>query len=179
MKRLKWILAIGILIVVGFVLLQILPGLMFMSAIPEPHSIPLNKEVANKLVEDFEEYRKIYELDDCQRYSKSINGIAIRMKAEESETEYGKYFKEVLKEQEISESDFERFRKALEESKLRYYIRTDKYSVFIVDGFLDNVWGYLYSHINGEVEEDYFNADIYSIKAIEDLGGNWYRIAGS
>lgn len=179
MKRSRWVITIGILITVGIVLFQILPGIMFMSGIPEPHSIPLDKEKATKLVMDFDEFGKIYELDDCQRHSKSINGIAIRLNQEESESEYGNYFKEVLENQEISESDFESFRKALEETKLRYYIRTDKYSVFIVDGFLDGVWGYLYSHNNEEVGEDYFNADIYTIRAIENLGDNWYRIAGS
>lgn len=178
MKRRKWMVVIGILIVVGFVLLQILPGLMFVSAIPDPHSVPLNKEVANELVKDLEEFGKIYRLDDCRRHSKSINGVAIRMKAEQDDNEYGKYFKEVLQEQGISESDFERFRKELEESKLRCYIRTDKYSVFIVDGFLDNVWGYLFTHTNG-IENGYLQVDIYTVRAIEDLGENWYRIAGS
>ena len=179
MNKLKWILVFGIIVTVGLGLLLFLPGLQFMSRIPEPHSIPLDKEVATKLVMELDKFGTIYELDDCQRHHKSINGIPIRINPKENKEEYGSYFKDVLKEQKINELDFEKFRKALEQTKLRSYIRTENCSVFIVDGFIDGVWGYLYSHDTSKVEKDYFYVDGYTLRTIENMGDNWYRIAGS
>ena len=101
------------------------------------------------------------------------------MSKEETEDGYGKYYKEVLIENEIDESDFERFREKLEKTKLRHYLRTDRYSVFIVDGILGNVWGYLYSHTEEKINYDYFKVDVYTIRIVEDLGDNWYRFGGT
>lgn len=179
MTKKKWvtILIVGFLGIIGIMTIMVLPSIVF--SIPDHHSIPLEKEIANDLLKDLEEYGKFTELDDCQRYSKSINGISIRMDSLETEKEYGRYYKEVLAEQGIKESEFEKFREKLEKTKLRHYFRTDKYSVFIVDGFLDNVWGYLYSHDKGKMNYDYFEVDAYTIRVVEDLGGNWYRFGGT
>jgi hypothetical protein len=171
-------------IIIGLALLiifavKVLPGLMFASAIPEPHSIDLNKVTASKFIADLENYEKIFELDDCQRYTKRINGISVRMNEKETDDEYGTYYKLILKDQSIDEKKFENFRKYLEESGLRSYQKIDDYSIFVVDGFLDNIWGYLYLHSDRNLGTEYFKVDDYTIKVVEDLGDNWYRIGGS
>ena len=74
---------------------------------------------------------------------------------------------------------FESFRNYLDESELRSYQKIDDYSIFVVDGFLDSIWGYLYLHSDRNLGTDYFKVDDYSVRVIEDLGDNWYRIAGS
>ncbi|MFI0431207.1 hypothetical protein [Mariniflexile sp. HMF6888] len=171
-------LIIGIALLMIFAI-KILPGLMFASAIPEPHSIELDKVTATKFISDIESYGKIFELDDCQRYTKRINGISVRMNEKENDNEYGTYYKLILKDESIDEKVFENFRKYLDESELRTYQKIEDYSLFVVDGFLDNIWGYLYLHSDRELGTEYFNVDHHSIKIIEDLGDNWYRIAGS
>ena len=173
-----------IAIITGLILLllftiKILPGLMFTSGIPEPHSIDLDKATATKFVADLETYGKLFELDDCRRYTKRINGISIRMDEEETDDEYGTYYKLVLKDQNIDEEVFESFRKYLEVSKLRNYQKIEDYSLFVVDGFLDNIWGYLYLHSDRKLGTGYFNVGHHTINVIEDLGDNWYRIAGN
>ena len=173
------ILTIGIFTAIGIFTVTVLPYIIFPFDIPGPDDVPLKKEIATKLVLELDEYGKITELDDCQRYGKSINGIPIKMSKEETEDGYGKYYKEVLIENEIDESDFERFREKLEKTKLRHYLRTDRYSVFIVDGILGNVWGYLYSHTEEKINYDYFKVDVYTIRIVEDLGDNWYRFGGT
>lgn len=169
---------IGLTLLIIFVF-KILPGLMFASTIPEPHGVDLNKVTATNFLADLESYGKIFELDDCKRYTKRINGISVRMNEEETDDEYGTYYKLVLKDQNIDEEIFEKFRKYLDESELRSYQKVDDYSLFVVDGFLDNIWGYLYLHSDSELGNEYFNVKNYTIKVIEDLGDNWYRIAGS
>ena len=175
-NRLVWV-VLGITMVVVFFQCM---SMFWTSAFPEPHSIPLDKEFANKLINEFEGLANIRQLDDCTRYSKRMNGISIRMNELETSEEYGEYYKAVLEELSIKESDFDRLRKGLEESKLRSYCRIDGYSVFIVDGFLDSFWGYLYSH-----DQDYFVEEKgplicggYSISTSKDLGDNWYQISG-
>ncbi len=173
---------IGIIIGIGILIIfaiKILPGLMFAAAIPEPHSIKLNKATATKFIADLESYEKIFELDDCQRYTKRINGLSVRMSEKENDDEYGTHYKLILQNQSIDEQVFEKFRKYLDESELRSYLRIEDYSLFVVDGFLDNIWGYLYLHSDRELGTEYFNIDHYTIKVVEDLGDNWYRIAGS
>lgn len=72
-----WIIGIAVaVVVVGFFFLRVLPGLIFASGIPEPGSVTLKKEEAIKLVNDFEAYGKIYELDECTRYSKSMGHLS-------------------------------------------------------------------------------------------------------
>jgi hypothetical protein len=168
-----------VLILLMFFAITILPSLMLASAIPEPHSVDLNKVEASKFIADLENYEKIFELDDCKRFTKRINGISVRMNEDESDDEYGTYYKLILQDQSIDEEVFESFRKYLDESKLRSYQKIEDYSIFVVDGFLDNLWGYLYLHSDRKIGTEYFNVDHYSIKVIEDLGDNWYRIAGS
>jgi len=101
------------------------------------------------------------------------------MNEKETDDEYGTYYKLILQDQSIDEKVFENFRKYLEESKLRSYQKIDDYSIFVVDGFLDNIWGYLYLHSERKLGTEYFNVDHYTIKVVEDLGNNWYRITGS
>ena len=148
-------------------------------AIPEPHSVELNKTSASEFITKVESYEKLFEFDDCQRYTKRINGISVRMNEKESDDEYGTYYKFVLEDQNIDEEVFENFRNYLEKSKLRTYLRYEDYSLFIVDGFLDNSWGYLYLHSDQKLGDNYFKIDNYMIKVVEDLEDNWYRIAGT
>lgn len=162
----------GLLIVI--VTIEVLRSALSAFSIPGPDDIPLEKEIATRLVMEFDEFGKITELNDCRRAFKSINGFRIRMHKEKPDFEDGRYYKDVLSELDIHESDFERFRAKLEKTKLRSYFRTEKYSVFIVDGFLDDIWGYLYAHSEDEIPNDYIQVGSSRIKVIEDLGDNWY-----
>lgn len=101
------------------------------------------------------------------------------MSLNESEDGYGKYYKDVLAEQGIAIEAFKNFRSRLETTELREYQKYGNYSVFIVDGIFDGVWGYVYVHGNEQIPDDYFEIEGYTIKAVEDLGDNWYRFGGS
>lgn len=158
-------------------IIKLLPAIMFASAFAEPHSIDLNKEGTSQFISDIENYGKIFEMDDCKRYTKRINGISVRMDKKENDNEYGVNYKLILNEQNIDEEVFENFRKYLEDSKLRSHLRHKDYSLFIVDGFLDTIWGYLYTDSNKDLGDEYFVIDHYYLRVIKDLGDNWYRIA--
>ena len=176
-----WIIAIVIIILIVFFVFMMLQGLMFASAMPSPGDVPLDKQVAKQLVDDFDRYDKIDEMDDCTRYTKSINGISVRMVEEivVNEDGYGDYYLDVLKKQNIDLATFENFKSRLEESGLREYQRVDRYSVFIVDGFLDSIWGYLYVHDNKPAPKESFSIKGYTIHIVKTLGDNWYQIGGS
>lgn len=143
---------------------------------PGPDDIPLEKEIATTLAIDLRAYHKINQMDDCQRSKKFINGVLVRMNKTGIDNEDGRYYKAVLVEEGIDESAFENFKIRLKNTKLRSYYRTEKYAVFIVDGFLDSVWGYLYNHSTKKVSQDYFKVGRHhNIRIVEDLGDQWYR----
>lgn len=196
-KKKVWA-CIGVLCVlfIGFLAVRVIPAWMITSAIPEPHSVDIDTVFANKLVNDLEGYGKIFQLDDCQRDQKYINEIPIRMEAKLDSSKYivitdtnsvtglhtlgayPRYYKEVLKELEIREPDFENFRSRLEQSRLREYHKTDSISLFIVDGFLDGFWGYFHKHGNDTVPA-VFHLGYYTIRVVEKIGPGWYRFGGS
>ena len=188
---------IPLILIFGFLILRTIPALIFMSAIPNPHSVDIDTVFANRLVTDFDNYGKFFQLDDCQRHQKYINKISVRMDSKLDSSkyivvrdtnsvtgelytlgDYPRYYKDVLKELDINEDTFEDFRSRLEKSKLRDYHKIDSVSIFIVDGFLDGLWGYFYKHGNDTVATD-FQLGQYSIKKIKKIGPHWYRFGGS
>jgi hypothetical protein len=185
MKLRKKILNILGFSTVAIILYYLFKLTTFYSAIPSPHSVKIDTVFANNLINDFEEYQKIVQLDDCSRSYKYINGIKIRLEEQldkskhivHSESYYPRYYKEVLKELDIKEQVFENFRERLEKSKLYSYHKIDSISLFVVDGFMDGHWGYFYNHGNRQPQE-YFRLGSYGIRRVERLGPSWYRYAG-
>ena len=168
-----------IIFIIGVIIVFFFVFRIISSAFPNPESIKLNKKEALEFITEIEKNGKIFELDDCKRYSKRFNGISIKMNEKGNDEVCGTYFEDVLENQKISKKEFEKFRLYLEKSKLRSYYRTENYSVFIVDGFLDSVWGFLYNHSTKELGNEYFNAGTYKWKKVKNLGDNWYRIGGT
>jgi hypothetical protein len=196
-KKIWLIMGIPLILIFGFLILRTIPALIFMSAIPNPHSVDIDTVFANRLVTDFDNYGKFFQLDDCQRHQKYINKISVRMDSKLDSSkyivvrdtnsvtgelytlgDYPRYYKDVLKELDINEDTFEDFRSRLEKSKLRNYHKIDSVSIFIVDGFLDGLWGYFYKHGNDTVATD-FQLGQYSIHVVEKIGPHWYRFGGS
>jgi hypothetical protein len=198
-KRIKIILWIGLplLFIVGLIIWH-LAELTFAFSFPEPHNIDLNVKFATKLVNDFDKYGKIYQLDDLTRYQKYINGIAVSTKITSSDSLNDNntdidnlniknkvnnfnsrriYYKDLLKKLQIDNTVLEDFRSRLEKSKLREYHRIDKYSIFVIDGFLDDIWGYYYIHGKDSAQTDFFVHE-FSIHTIEKIAPNWYRFGG-
>ncbi|WP_062128966.1 hypothetical protein [Geofilum rubicundum] len=166
--------------------------------VPEPHSVPLQYEEAEKLLNDFKTYGKIYEMDDCSRSQKYLNGYAIRMekKLDSSKyvvffpddsnavvpsrlNDYPEYYMEILSQHDIDSSKFHDFRDRLEKTKLRTYENVDSFSIFIVDGFLDGIWGFFHVTDTTLVPSEQFNIGDHTISYKERVKGNWYKFGGS
>lgn len=184
MNKLRYILLIIITYSCGF--------------IPEPHSVPLSYEQAEKLLTDLKTYGKIYEMDDCTRHYKFLNGHFIRMEKDPDSSKYivvtdkntvtgelyisgsyPAYYKDVLKELDIDSVKFNDFRERLEKTKLRTYESIDSFSIFVVDGFMDGILGYFHVTDTNMVPTDQFKLGDHMISFKERVEGNWYRFGGS
>jgi len=175
MSKKKGIFLIIVVLLIGYFIIVIIPGLIILDGFFNLNDVKLDKESTLKFIKKIEENGKIFELDDCKGYSKKINGISVRMNEKESNNEYGTYYKLVLKKQGIKEDDFKKFSSYLDKSKLRSFYRIKEYTVFNIDGLLDNSWRYLYTK-NKVIDNKYFYVGNYSIKIVKDLGDDWYQI---
>jgi len=176
------IIPIGSILGIGFIIFFI--GVFsFVNALP--NDVKLDKEIAKELSNDFLEYEKIFSMDDATRCVKTLNNIRIDLNefssSDSSCNQYAEDFEEVLTRFTISEQKYMDFRKRLEKSKLRYYHYEYGMQIYIVDGFLDNIWGYLYTEqeLSIDVKKYYKLSNGYSIIITKDLGDNWYKIGGS
>lgn len=164
--------------------------------IPEPHSVPLPFEEAEKLLTDFKAYGKIYEMDDCSRHQKYLNGYSIRMEQALDSSKYvvfspgdstvssrlnsyPEYYMDVLKDLDIDSAQFHDFRARLEKTRLRTYESHDPFSIFIVDGFMDGIWGYFHVNDTNLVPPNSFCIGDHTISFKERVRGNWYKFGGS
>ena len=181
----KIIIGAVILIPLGYFIIQVIVMMIVATAIPSPDDVPLNTVVATSLKNDFLAYGKIYEMDDATSCHKSINfeSVAISDFSDSNDSichANRPTLTEILERFEIEKEKYLRFRSRLEESKLRSYCFDENKHVFIVDCYLDNIWGYLYSDEILTVEEpDFYICQGSTIRIVEVLGDNWYRIGGS
>jgi hypothetical protein len=156
----------------------------FTSSFPNPHDVQLNKAEATALKDDFLSYGKIFEMDDATRCHKSINNESLKLydfsdSDQDLCNQYGKELDEILTEYDIQKATYLDFRLRLEQTKLRTYCYEKEKNLFITDGFLDSSWGYLYSDSTLTNEDDYFQMCGRTIKVVEMMGDNWYRIGGT
>ncbi len=181
-KHIIWaasIMGIGIVGIFLFYIIALKTALDF----PGPEDIPLNKSIAFELTQDFNEYQKIYEMDDATRCYKSLNEQPLSLAKFGGSSDSicnwnGSKLDEVLTKFRIDRAVYLDFRSRLEETKLRHYCRSDNLNIFVVDGWIDDVWGYCYSAEPLEVGEKQYHVCNYTIQIVEDMGDNWYLFGG-
>ena len=84
------------------------------SSSPSPADAGLDIKFATKLVSDFNNYHKIISMDDCTRYSKSINDYPISMDKDDPKiNSYNLYYIDRQQKLNIDVDIFENFRSRL------------------------------------------------------------------
>lgn len=166
--------------------------------VADPHSVPLPYDEAEKLLADLKAYGKIFQMDDCSRHQKYLNGYSIRMEKVLDSSKYvvffpndtnavmptrlnsyPEYYIETLNQFGIDSAKFHDFRTRLKSTKLRTYESVDSFSIFIVDGFLDGIWGFFHVTDTSLVPTDQFYIGNHMISYKERVKGNWYKFGGS
>ena len=153
--------------------------------IPEPHSLEFKDQFDN-LAKDIISQNEIFEMDDLTRHYKSINGVSIYLgrKPEPIDTlavqvtnRSYKPINQVLDSLKISKDLFDNIRLRLEETKLREFYKSNDSILFIVDGFLDNSWGFMYSKNPLKSNSEAFRFGDYTVNLLDSINMNWRRVS--
>jgi hypothetical protein len=154
-------------------------------SIPEPHSI-VYKETFGVLAKDIITQNSIFEMDDFTRHHKSINGVFVYLGkkpdpidtlAVQGTNRSYKPLKLVLDSLKIDQVLFDNFRQRLEETKLRSFYKSRDSVLFIVDGFLDDSWGFLYSKKTLNSNREAFRFGGYTVNLLDSVNKNWRKVS--
>lgn len=123
-------------------------------------------DLANELNKE----TRIIEIDDCTRFYKKVNGRRIYLSGDQIEREEI-YYKQVLKEEGISEEKFNYYTNKLKETGLEHYIKKSNFSFFITGGAMGDINGIVVVHNSAQLPKEgiklndhyyvYFGKQIY------------------
>jgi hypothetical protein len=143
---------------------------------PEPHSLKYKDKQFNEIATFILSQRDIYEMDDFTRHYKSINGVFVKLKTDEGDQD-AQFLNIVTDSLKLNPEVIFELRIKLEQSKLRQFIKSTDTILFIVDGFLDNSWGFMYSRRGLVMDSAWFDFKGHSIKFVEEVNSRWKRTA--
>lgn len=119
-----------------------------------------------ELAKELYENTQISELDDCTRSQKRINGLNIELEPTfEASTNF---YKEILRQEGITEETFHYFKNRLKETGLRHYYKKEAFSLFVTGGMMGEIDGILVSHESGTQPGQSFR-----------LNGHYFIVIGS
>ncbi|MFI5406152.1 MAG: hypothetical protein ACHQ1D_06520 [Nitrososphaerales archaeon] len=120
--------------------------------------------------------RDVDKMDDFTRHYKSINGVSIRLSAIEG-NQKAQFLYIVEDSLKLDPKIVSALRIKLEVSKLREFTKSGDTILFIVDGFLNNSSGFLYSKHDLKMDSTWFYFKGNSVQFVEDINHNWKRTA--
>ena len=142
----------------------------------EPHSLKYDHTAFNDLASFILEQQEIYEMDDFTRHYKSINGTFVKL--ESGEGDQNAQFLSIVEDSlKLDPKIVSALRVKLEETKLREFTMSGDSILFVVDGFLDNSWGFMYVKSGIKMDSADFIFKDKSVKFVEDINPNWKRAA--
>jgi hypothetical protein len=139
-----------ITVIVSFFILFVLYAFLstsFFWDLREPHSLKYDDKSFSKIATDIINQNEIFEMDDCSRYSKTLNHMSIEMTSDNSNDDsfyHPIFYKKALDSLHITLANFENLKAQLSSTGLYSFYRSGDSILFVVDGFLDASWGYLY-----------------------------------
>lgn len=152
----------------------------WLSVIPSPHSLEYTKETFDPLASAILQQNDILSMDDCTRHTKKINNVRVRMNYNQDSSDiFGaiRYYQDALDSMKINRKLFEELREQLESTKLREFHRSGDSILFVVDGFLDHSWGFLYCAQNGPIDTNYIKINLEYARVVEEVNPHWKKVS--
>ncbi len=156
-----------------------------LDGLPEPHSLEY-KNTFDALAKDIITQQEIFEMDDFTRHHKSINDVIIysglkpdpfdTLAVQMTNRSYSP-IAQVLDSLNIRQVLFEDFRKRLEETKLREFYKSNDSILFVVDGFLDDSLGFMYSNSQLDCNSNAFSFGSYTVNLLDSINKHWRRVS--
>jgi hypothetical protein len=145
--------------------------------IAAPYSLEYDKDIFDPVAKEIIGQNFIFEMDDFTRYSKWLNGIRIRtIRERENDYDYTRFIDSVADSLKICKTIIENFRMKLEKTKLRAFYKCSDSLLFIVDGFLDNAWGYFYSEKLLQNDSTQFKFGNNYVRYMYDVNSHWKKV---
>lgn len=157
----------------------------FSDGIPEPHGLQYQPSF-DLLAKDITNQNVIFELDDFTRDHKSLNGISVYLgKVPEPIDTLGiqgtnrihESLDKVLDSLNIDKHLLNNFQKRLKDTKLRSFYKSGDTVLFIVDGFLNDAWGFMYSSGTFDSIPESFRFGGYTVSLLDSINSSWRRAA--
>jgi hypothetical protein len=145
-------------------------------SLAEPHSLKYDDKAFNEISNSILDQQSIYEMDDLTRYYKSINGVPVKLDNVRSD-ENAQYLRVVEDSLRLDPGLVSELRLKLEKSKLREFTKSGDTILFIVDGFLNDSWGFMYARRGLTMDSTWFGFKENSVKFVENINQNWKRTA--
>lgn len=140
--------------------------------IPEAHSLKFQDKEFTEIANFIIDQKEIFEMDDFTRYYKSINGVSIKLNADDG-GHNAKFLYLVEDSLNLDSKIISALRIKLEDTKLREFVKSGDTILFNVDGFLDNSWGFMYSKGGLKMDSTWFAFKGNSVRFVNDINKNW------
>lgn len=169
----------SILLISGLIIVFLINSAGFALGLREPHSLKYDDKPFSKIAYDIVHQNEIFEMDDCSRYYKTLNGVDITLDEKEPKADsffHPVYLKKTLDSFHISRAGFDNLRSQLASTELRSFTKSQDSILFSVDGFLDGSWGFLYvgkgikDTADGRVGRHYYHF-------IEQVNYKWSKVS--
>ena len=144
--------------------------------LPEPHALKYDDKKFNDVANFILNQNEVHEMDDFTRHHKFINGVSIKLRDGEGNQD-GQFLNVAIDSLNLDQNVVMELRTKLEETSLRDFTMSGDSILFIVDGFLDNSWGFFYTRRGAEMDSTWFTFDGHSVKFVEDINDKWKRAA--
>lgn len=143
---------------------------------PSPRSLQYDDKKFNQLVRLIIQQKEVNSMDDFTRYYKSINGIAVKIDSKNGD-QNAQLLNRVVDSLKIDYALVQKLRLQLEDTKLREFVKSGDSILFIVDGFLDDSWGFMYSRQPLKSDTSWFDFKDYIVKSVQTINNNWTKTA--
>lgn len=144
--------------------------------LPRPHDVKFDEKEFNDLANFILTQQQIHEMDDFTRHFKSINGVSVKLTANEGDQD-AQFLNIVTDSLELDSKIVSELKVQLERTKLREFTKSGDSILFITDGFLDDSWGFIYSNRGTKMDSTWFTFKGHSVKFVESINKNWKRVA--
>lgn len=141
---------------------------------PEPHALAYQENEFSDLATYILDQKSIYEMDDFTRHYKSINDVSVKLNNNEGD-QNAQLLDTVINSLKLDSQIVANLRIKLAETKLREFVKSGDTILFIVDGFLDVSWGFMYSRNSLKMDTTWFDFKGNSVRFVEDVNRKWKR----
>lgn len=154
-------------------------------SIEEPHSLNYKPQF-DDLAEEIIAQPNIFEMDDFTRHYKSLNGTFIYLGNTPDPSDIlgckgsnncPQSLERTIDSFQIDLTVFSSIQEKLRKTKLRYFYKSGHTVLFIVDGFLDDSWGFLYDSKGINKSDKDFLHGKYSIHLLDSINPKWRRVS--